>query len=108
MRVDLLAAFAYILGPLSALVLLIIETENDYVRFHAYQSALLTAPLILLRILLSLMHFWGFLRMLLTLIILCSQLFMAYRAFTDASHNGLARFQLPYIGILAEQWLSEE
>lgn len=61
MRVDLLAAFAYILGPISgeftlsvirtlydgsvlrpslsllhntALVLLIFETHNDYVRFH--------------------------------------------------------------------------
>ncbi|KAI5835534.1 hypothetical protein K523DRAFT_368215 [Schizophyllum commune Tattone D] len=108
MRVDVLAAFAYILGPVSALVLLIIETENDFVRFHAYQSALLTAPLILLRILFSLLHFWGFLRTLLTLCIFGSELFMAYRAFTDASQNGLVRFQLPYIGVLAEQWLAEE
>ena len=52
LRVDVLAAFAYLLGPLSgltkslfsmyayistrrsALVLLVLETHNDYVRFH--------------------------------------------------------------------------
>lgn len=51
MRVDVLSAFAYILGPISgtlqlhdlisdrnsillALLVLIVETQNDYVRFH--------------------------------------------------------------------------
>ncbi|KAG8833063.1 hypothetical protein FRC17_000068 [Serendipita sp. 399] len=33
-RVDIEAAFAYLLGPVSALALLILETNNDYVRFH--------------------------------------------------------------------------
>lgn len=66
MRVDLLAAFAYILGPISgefslpviimlydgsvlrpslshniALALLIFETHNDYVRFHGKYSTCL-------------------------------------------------------------------
>jgi uncharacterized membrane protein len=57
-RVDVLAAFAYVLGPISgvyihirlawkaqqltntriALLLLILETHNDYVRFHGESS----------------------------------------------------------------------
>lgn len=58
MRVDMLAAAAYILGPLSgeptypwsivyvnltasALLLLVLETHNDYVRFHGTHEPVL-------------------------------------------------------------------
>jgi uncharacterized membrane protein len=98
--VDVLAALAYLGGPLAgmpfllshvgcfadrsgvtALVLLILETVNDYVRFHgrhppripsfnksdcsspvAYQSALLTTPLLVVWMLMRLIGFWGWLR----------------------------------------------
>ncbi|KAJ7487612.1 hypothetical protein B0H11DRAFT_2014101 [Mycena galericulata] len=113
LRVDMLAAVAYLLGPISALALLIVETQNDYVRFHwssylAYQSALLTTPLVVIRILASLLQFPGWIRTILTLVIIGSQLYMAIRAYLDASRNGLARFQLPYIGPIAARWLEEE
>ncbi|EIM92476.1 uncharacterized protein STEHIDRAFT_89500 [Stereum hirsutum FP-91666 SS1] len=108
MRVDLLAAFAYILGPISALALLIFETHNDYVRFHAYQSAMLTTPLLLFRIFASIVGFPSFLCTILTLLLVGSALFMAYQAYKDATQNGLARFHLPGVGPLAEQWLQEE
>ncbi|KAH9969030.1 hypothetical protein BC827DRAFT_1167124 [Russula dissimulans] len=108
MRVDLLAAWAYVLGPVSAFFLLVVETHNDFIRFHAYQSALLTTPLILLRILASLSRLSPFLRTSLTLLLLSSIGFMAFRAHTDASRNGLSRFHVPYIGLLAERWLDEE
>ncbi|KAJ6519832.1 hypothetical protein C8R45DRAFT_1085777 [Mycena sanguinolenta] len=108
LRVDLLAAAAYLLGPISALALLIIETHNDYIRFHAYQSALFTTPLVVIRILASLLQFWGWLRTILTLVLVGSQLYMAIRAYIDASQNGLARYHLPYIGPIAERWLEEE
>ncbi|KAJ7254098.1 hypothetical protein B0H12DRAFT_1115969 [Mycena haematopus] len=125
LRVDMLAAAAYLLGPISALALLIIETHNDYVRFHgapilficvqpkltppsAYQSALFTTPLVVIRIFASLLQFWGWLRTVITLVLIGSQLYMAVRAYLDASQNGLARYQLPYIGPIAERWLEEE
>ncbi|KAJ6610897.1 hypothetical protein B0H10DRAFT_2165964 [Mycena sp. CBHHK59/15] len=108
LRVDLLAAVAYILGPISALALLIIETHNDYVRFHAYQSALMTTPLAVIRIFATLLQFPAWMRTLFTLLIISSQLYMAIRAYLDASRNGLARFQLPYVGPIAERWLEEE
>ncbi|KAI0304947.1 hypothetical protein BC826DRAFT_979095 [Russula brevipes] len=108
MRVDLLAAWAYVLGPVSAFFLLVLETHNDFVRFHAYQSALLTTPLILLRVLASLLQLSPTFRTLLNLLILASVCFMAFRAHTDASRNGLSRFHVPFIGLLAERWLDEE
>jgi uncharacterized membrane protein len=67
MRVDVLSAFAYILGPISgklysmsgysvvslfasALILLVLETHNDYVRFHGdllrFLTGLFTTELI--------------------------------------------------------------
>ncbi|KAA1468244.1 hypothetical protein DENSPDRAFT_833485 [Dentipellis sp. KUC8613] len=107
-RVDMLSAFAYILGPISAFAVLILETHNDYVRFHAYQSALLTTPLVLFRLLASLAHFPSVLRTFITMIMIVLNLFMAFQAYRDASRNGLARFHLPTIGPLAEQWLQEE
>jgi uncharacterized membrane protein len=119
-----------------------LETQNDYVRFHgeplfwlisgptltslpAYQSALLMAPLILFRIFASLVGFTPWLRTLLTVLIGLTKAFMAYafslllpdsvilmsssyRAYIGASRHGLVRFQLPYIGPIAERWVSEE
>ncbi|KAF7310926.1 hypothetical protein HMN09_00635900 [Mycena chlorophos] len=108
LRVDLLAALAYVFGPISALALLILETQNDFVRFHAYQSALLTTPLVLIRILVSLLQFPGLLRTLFTLILIGTEAYMAVRAYIDASRHGLARFELPYIGPIAARWLDEE
>ncbi|KAK0465169.1 uncharacterized protein EV420DRAFT_943902 [Desarmillaria tabescens] len=107
-RVDVLAALAYLFGPISAFILLIIETHNDFVRFHAYQSALLTTPLVVLRILMSLLQFPQWMRTLFTLVIAGVQLYMAIRASRDASHNGLVRYHLPTIGQVAEDWLADE
>ncbi|OAX42979.1 hypothetical protein K503DRAFT_709554 [Rhizopogon vinicolor AM-OR11-026] len=108
LRVDALSAFAYILGPVSALILLMLETHNDYVRFHAYQSALLTAPLLLVRIFASLLGFPSWVRSFLTITFALSALFMAVRAYLGASHEGLARYHLPRIGPVAERWVFEE
>ncbi|TBU35236.1 hypothetical protein BD309DRAFT_997743 [Dichomitus squalens] len=108
LRVDLLAASAYLLGPVSALTLLIVETYNDFVRFHAYQSALLTTPLVIMRILASLLQFSSFLRTIFTFLLIIPSYYMAWRAYVDASRNGLVRFQVPFIGPLAERWVYEE
>ncbi|CAE6501026.1 unnamed protein product, partial [Rhizoctonia solani] len=106
-RVDVEAAVAYLGGPITALLLLILETSNDFVRFHAYQSALLLTPLLLLRGFIGLI-FPSWLQFISTMSIVIAGLYMAFKAFRDANGAGLARYQLPYIGILAERWLGEE
>ena len=99
----------------------------------AYQSALLTTPLLLLRLFAALVGFWGFLQTLLTLALIgsaggmayvffflarlnvlesktkltiwCLDSFVAYR---DANSGGLARYRLPYIGEYADRWVGDE
>ncbi|KAH7883597.1 hypothetical protein F5I97DRAFT_1814028 [Phlebopus sp. FC_14] len=107
-RVDVLAAVAYVLGPISALFVLIVETYNDYVRFHAYQSALLMTPLFVIRILTSLLRLPSWIGTFLTLVIFMAAVLMATQAFLGASTSGLTRYRLPKIGPLADQWVSEE
>jgi hypothetical protein len=84
-------------SPNIAFGLLVMETHNDFIRFHgapvsswscvlchltwllvAYQSALLTTPLILLRIFASLLQLFSILRTFLTLLLLSSICFMSY------------------------------
>ncbi|XAO25680.1 hypothetical protein I312_104508 [Cryptococcus bacillisporus CA1280] len=107
-RVDVMAAAAYLGGPVTALLFLILETRNDYVRFHAYQSALLTTPLLVLLLLFNLLiPLPAFLRTLFTVVAVGGTLYAAFRAWKDAQ-EGLERFWLPYIGPVAERWVSEE
>ena len=37
---NMAAAFSYLLGPLSGLLVLVLERENKFVRFHALQSTI--------------------------------------------------------------------
>ena len=96
-----------------ALALLILETHNDYVRFHgtficttcgnlsrlqllfdplAYQSGLLSAPLVLLRLLVSLLQFPQWFRSMISLLIMIALLIMAYACPPFmASHSFLIR-----------------
>ncbi|RSH88733.1 hypothetical protein EHS25_002961 [Saitozyma podzolica] len=107
-RVDLMAAAAYLGGPVTALFFLILETQNDYVRFHAYQSALLTTPLLAFLLLTNLLiPLPSFLRTILILASVGATLYAAFRAWKDAQ-EGLGRFWLPYIGEIAERWVGEE
>ncbi|WVF72814.1 hypothetical protein IAT40_007632 [Kwoniella sp. CBS 6097] len=107
-RVDVMAAVAYLGGPVTALAFLILETQNDYVRFHAYQSALLTTPLLTLILLFHLLiRLPLFLRILLIIASVGATLYTSFRAWKDAQ-EGLSRFWLPYIGEIAERWVSEE
>jgi len=37
---NIVAALSYLLGPLSGIIVLVLERENKYVRFHALQATL--------------------------------------------------------------------
>ncbi|OXG24887.1 hypothetical protein C367_03413, partial [Cryptococcus neoformans Ze90-1] len=77
-------------------------------RSAAYQSALLTTPLLVLLLLFNLLiPLPAFLRALLLIAAVGGTLYAAFRAWKDAQ-EGLERFWLPYIGPIAERWVSEE
>lgn len=87
-------------------------------RSLAYQSALLTTPLLLLYLLSHFLHFWSFLSTLITIGSILLVGYSAWRAFRDPSQahpgigggvgGGLPRFYLPVIGDLADRWVGDE
>ncbi|KAH7103235.1 hypothetical protein BKA62DRAFT_697780 [Auriculariales sp. MPI-PUGE-AT-0066] len=108
-RVDACAAAAYLGGPsqVTALALLILETTNDYIRFHAYQSALVSCPMLLL-IFLEYLILPSFFYIFTIIITGLGGLYLAFRAYQDASIGDLARFQVPVVGEYAERWVADE
>ncbi|KAF5370215.1 hypothetical protein D9615_010066 [Tricholomella constricta] len=108
MRVDILAAAAYLLGPITALGLLILETQNDFVRFHAYQSALLTTPLLAIRIFVSLIQAPSWIQTLCTMMLIIPPAYMAARTYMDATRAQPVHYHLPIIGSMADGWLADE
>jgi hypothetical protein len=141
-RVDLMAAAAYLGGPVTGelwawIALPLIGADNPQHSYcwssklrtttsgftvrpafwntgpglirTAYQSALLTTPLLTLFLFFNLViALPAFLRLLLLLGSLGVTGYTAFRAWRDASQGGLSRFYLPYIGEIAERWVGEE
>lgn len=75
---------------------------------EAYQSALLTTPLVGLLLLFNLLiPLPTFLRVIFIIGAVGVTLYTAFRAWKDAQ-DGLGRFWLPVIGERADKWVSEE
>ncbi|KAG0173933.1 hypothetical protein DFQ30_006565 [Apophysomyces sp. BC1015] len=103
-RVDVEAALAYILGPVTGLFFLICERQNDYVRFHAWQSTLVS--LTLMSIHFVLMFISSFLSWTLFFVDVGLLVWLTYRAYLDGA--SLERYELPYAGPLASEWVDTE
>jgi uncharacterized membrane protein len=54
---NLAAALAYLSGPFSGIIILLVERVNDYVRFHAWQSIIGLGGLALLAVAMLLFSF---------------------------------------------------
>ncbi|KAK9467913.1 hypothetical protein V1512DRAFT_260345 [Lipomyces arxii] len=103
-RLDWESIIAYAaLPPVGSAILLVFETKNDYVRFHAWQASLFFTPLFILYIILS---FSTVLSYLVLAIYLIAAGYMAFRAFKDSAT--LERLELPVIGRLASDWVDSE
>lgn len=104
LRLDYEACLAYVgLPPLGAIFLLIRERNSDYVRFHAWQSALLFTTLMILHLILC----WSsFLSWVLFIIDLGLIALLTTKAYRDAEI--LERFELPIFGRIANSFLDDE
>ncbi|SAL95236.1 hypothetical protein [Absidia glauca] len=91
-RVDLEAALTYLFPPLSGLLFLVVETQNDYVRFHAWQFILIFIS--------------TFLSWVLFFVGIGSILYLSYRAYLDGA--SLERYEVPYFGPMASEWVDTE
>lgn len=98
---NLAAALAYLLWPVSSIILLLIEKENKYVRFHAMQATLVCGALIVLYVLLAVV----IVGLALYPVILIAQVilwvFMMYKAFSGE------QYKLPWFGDFAEKQLQK-
>jgi len=99
---NLAAALSYLFGAFSGVVVLILERENMFVRFHALQSILWFLPLMILAAVLNFfsnIRFIGWLfspfSWLAWVIIILSGLFMMFKAYTGTT------FKLPVVGNVA-------
>ncbi|PVV04990.1 hypothetical protein BB560_000491 [Smittium megazygosporum] len=94
---NVLAPLAYLFGFPSAVLLLVVEKNSEYVRFHAWQSAIMNLMLFAIYILVT---FLSFLSGIVSIAVFFLYVYTIYRAFKDAPSQTL--FKLPIIGQIAE------
>ncbi|KAF5588695.1 UPF0132 domain-containing protein [Fusarium pseudocircinatum] len=104
MRLDYEACLAYVaFPPLGAIILLILERNSDYVRFHAWQSALLFTAIMVFHLIFSWSTFLSWLFFLCDIALIAILTLWAYK---DAEI--LDRFEVPFFGALASRFLDDE
>ena len=89
----------YVLGWVSGLVFILLEQENKFVRFHAFQSIIVFGVLTVASFILG----WipiigGFLAGLISLLCLVLWIVLMVKAYQGK------RYKLPWSGNLAEKW----
>ena len=93
------ALLAYVLGWMSGLVIILIEKEDDFVRFHAMQSIVTFGALTVLSIMFGTMFmFFGFIGPLVHVTGIALWILLMVKAYQGE------RFMLPVVGEMAEKW----
>ncbi|KAE8452349.1 hypothetical protein EG329_001049 [Mollisiaceae sp. DMI_Dod_QoI] len=103
-RLDYEACLAYLLlPPAGGVLLLVLEQKSDYVRFHAWQSALLFSAIFVLHLIFSWSTFMSW-------VIFVGDLgligYLTMRAYKDA--DTLDRCEVPFFGRVASRILDDE
>jgi uncharacterized membrane protein len=95
---NLMGAVAYLLGPITGIILLLVEKQNKFVRFHAMQSTIVFGGLFVVQIVLGFIPIIGWtigsLLGLASLILWIVLMLMAFQG---------KMYKLPYIGEIAEK-----
>lgn len=103
-RLDYEACLAYLLlPPAGGVLLLVLERKSDYVRFHAWQSALLFSAIFVLHLIFS-WSTWISWTLFVGDIALIA--YLVRRAYLDA--DTLDRCEVPFFGRLASSILDDE
>lgn len=95
---------AYVLlPPAGSVFLLIFEHKSDYVRFHAFQGAMVFSILFVLHLAFSWSKILSWILFVGDLVVMA---FLAGRAYRDV--ETLEHFEVPGIGRLANRWVDDE
>ena len=98
----LMGALAYLLGPITGILFLLMEKGNKFVRFHAMQSTILFGGLFVVNIVLGFIPILGWLVSLaLSIIAFVLWLVLMWRAY-----NG-EEYEVPYIGKIAREQMGK-
>lgn len=98
------AMLAYlVLPPCGGVVLLLFEHKSDYVRFHAWQSALLFSMMFLVHIIFSWTSIISYLLLAIDLLLIG---FLAFGAWRNG--DTLDRVEVPFLGRLASSFVDDE
>lgn len=98
------ACLAYLLlPPAGGVVLLLFEHKSDYVRFHAWQSALLFSAIFLLHIIFSWTKIISWMLFAFDLVLIG---WLTYGAYRNA--ETLDRLEVPFFGRLASSFVDDE
>lgn len=102
----LMGALAYLLGPITGIILLVTEKKNENVRFHAMQSTVVFGAIILFNIVLGIIPILGWLVALILSPIIAIGSFVLWLLLMWKAYNG-EKFMLPYFGALAVKQLEK-
>lgn len=94
------AAFAYVLGPVSGLILLALE-KDEFVRFHSWQSIFVLGPMLIFVLLLGFTNYFAYINQLLSLLLFVSWLVLIYKAWQGDE------FVFPFLGGFAKKIASK-
>jgi uncharacterized membrane protein len=93
----------YILGWVSGLVFLLIESENKFVRFHALQSIIVFGALTVIQIIVGWIPVLGaILVWIIGIIMVIMWIVLMVKAYQGT------RYKAPWAGNLAEKWVGEQ
>lgn len=100
---NLAGALAYFLGFVSGILLLLVEKQSKFVRFHAMQSTILFGGYFLLNWVLWFVPvidvIWGLISLPLGLVLLIYWFYLMYQAYQ------MKEYKVPVIGAIAEKQL---
>ena len=102
----LVGALAYLLGPITGIVLILVEKKNEYVRFHAMQSTVVFGAILLLNIVLGIVPVLGWIIALILSPIIALVSFILWIVLMWKAYSG-EKYKLPYFGELAEKQLEK-
>jgi uncharacterized membrane protein len=99
LEANLAAALSYLVGFVTGIIFLLVEKENRFVRFHAMQSTLVFAGIVILDILLQIVPILGALVVIFVVIPASAVLwlFLMFKAYQGEE------FKLPFVGQMAAE-----
>lgn len=91
------ALLCYVLGWITGIVFLLLEKENEFVRFHAMQSLVVFLSLFVLSLVLGAIPVLGLLTLVISLLTIVLWIMMMIKSFQGE------RYKLPWVGDFAEK-----